>query len=156
MDVKKILLYFCQLSFQAVIYSFICYIRSYYTFRGVLVSHSIAKMEQIKGKFGYILQYKRANIHVKLPINFLQFLYPIQILFQPRNYGNLRFRSDRLSLKLRQKRYNGRGLYIGIVLHNLQTAINHLQLGFIKKLDLWVPHKLTQKNIFDRIDACKS
>ncbi|XP_055635142.1 histone-lysine N-methyltransferase SETMAR-like [Toxorhynchites rutilus septentrionalis] len=38
-----------------------------------------------------------------------------------------------------------------------QTVINHLKkLRFTKKLDVWVPHTLTQKNIFDRIDACES
>ncbi|XP_017062383.1 histone-lysine N-methyltransferase SETMAR-like [Drosophila ficusphila] len=38
-----------------------------------------------------------------------------------------------------------------------QTVINHLKkLGVTKKLDVWVPHELTRKNIFDRIDACES
>ncbi len=38
-----------------------------------------------------------------------------------------------------------------------QTVINHLKkLGFKKKLDVWVPHDLTQKNIFARMDACES
>ena len=38
-----------------------------------------------------------------------------------------------------------------------QTVINHVQkIGFKKKLDVWVPHDLTQKNIFARIDACES
>ena len=37
-----------------------------------------------------------------------------------------------------------------------QTVINHLKkIGFKKKLDVWVPHDLTQKNIFARI-ATKS
>jgi len=38
-----------------------------------------------------------------------------------------------------------------------QTVINYLKkLGVTKKLDVWVPHELTQKNIFGRIDACES
>ena len=38
-----------------------------------------------------------------------------------------------------------------------QTVINHLKkIGFKKKLDVWVPHDLTQKNIFARMDACES
>ena len=38
-----------------------------------------------------------------------------------------------------------------------RTVINHLKkIGFKMKLDVWVPHALTQKNIFARIDACES
>ena len=38
-----------------------------------------------------------------------------------------------------------------------QTVVNHLKkIGFKKKLDVWVPHDLTQKNIFARMDACES
>ena len=38
-----------------------------------------------------------------------------------------------------------------------QTVINHLKkIGFRKKLDVWVPHDLTEKNIFARMDACES
>ena len=38
-----------------------------------------------------------------------------------------------------------------------QTVINHLKkIGFKKKLDVWVPHDLTQKNIFARMDGCES
>ena len=38
-----------------------------------------------------------------------------------------------------------------------QTVINHLKkIGFKKKLDVWVPHDLTQKNISVRMDACES
>jgi len=38
-----------------------------------------------------------------------------------------------------------------------QTVINHLKkLGVTKKLDVWVSHELTQKNIFDSNDACES
>ena len=38
-----------------------------------------------------------------------------------------------------------------------QTVINHLKkIGFKKKLDVWVQHDLTQKNIFARMDACES
>jgi len=29
-------------------------------------------------------------------------------------------------------------------------------LEITKKLDVWVPHELTQTKIFDRIDACES
>ncbi|XP_043062966.1 histone-lysine N-methyltransferase SETMAR-like isoform X1 [Drosophila yakuba] len=36
-----------------------------------------------------------------------------------------------------------------------QTVLNHLQkAGYKKKLDVWVPHDLTQKNLLDRINAC--
>ena len=38
-----------------------------------------------------------------------------------------------------------------------QTVLNHLQkAGFKKKLDVWVPHELTQKNLMDRISICES
>jgi len=38
-----------------------------------------------------------------------------------------------------------------------QTVISHLKkLGVTKKLDVSVPHELTQENIFDPIDACES
>ena len=38
-----------------------------------------------------------------------------------------------------------------------QTVINHLKkIGFKKKLDVWVPHDLTQKNISARMNACES
>ena len=40
---------------------------------------------------------------------------------------------------------------------NHQTVLNHLQkAGFKKKLDVWVPHELTQKNLMDRISICES
>ena len=36
-----------------------------------------------------------------------------------------------------------------------KTVWNHLQkIGFQKKLDVWVPHELTEKNLLDRINAC--
>ncbi|CAK9796605.1 Histone-lysine N-methyltransferase SETMAR [Anthophora quadrimaculata] len=38
-----------------------------------------------------------------------------------------------------------------------KTVWNHLhKAGLKKKLDVWVPHELTQKNLLDRIDACDS
>ncbi|XP_037915035.1 histone-lysine N-methyltransferase SETMAR-like [Hermetia illucens] len=36
-----------------------------------------------------------------------------------------------------------------------KTVWNHLQkIGFQKKLNVWVPHELTEKNLLDRINAC--
>lgn len=36
------------------------------------------------------------------------------------------------------------------------TIDNHLhQLGFSKHLDLWVPHQLSEKNLYHRIDVCQ-
>ncbi|XP_017765117.1 PREDICTED: histone-lysine N-methyltransferase SETMAR-like [Eufriesea mexicana] len=38
-----------------------------------------------------------------------------------------------------------------------KTVWNHLhKAGLKKKLDVWVPHELTQKNLLERIDACDS
>ncbi|XP_072756194.1 histone-lysine N-methyltransferase SETMAR-like [Anoplolepis gracilipes] len=38
-----------------------------------------------------------------------------------------------------------------------KTVWNHLhKAGLKKKLDVWMPHELTQKNLLDRIDACDS
>ena len=38
-----------------------------------------------------------------------------------------------------------------------ENRLNHLHnLGFKKKLDVWVPHELTQKNMMDRISICES
>lgn len=38
-----------------------------------------------------------------------------------------------------------------------QTVLNHLQkAGYKKKLDVWVPHELTQKNLMDRISICET
>ncbi|KAL7739835.1 hypothetical protein ACLKA6_003277 [Drosophila palustris] len=38
---------------------------------------------------------------------------------------------------------------------DLKTVWNHLQkIGYQKKLDVWVPHELTQKKLLDRINAC--
>ncbi|XP_025157458.1 histone-lysine N-methyltransferase SETMAR-like [Harpegnathos saltator] len=38
-----------------------------------------------------------------------------------------------------------------------KTVWNHLhKAGLKKKLDVWVPHELTQKNLLDRIHACDS
>ncbi|XP_014484313.1 PREDICTED: histone-lysine N-methyltransferase SETMAR-like, partial [Dinoponera quadriceps] len=38
-----------------------------------------------------------------------------------------------------------------------KTVWNHLhKASFKKKLDVWVPHELMQKNLLDRIDACDS
>ena len=32
---------------------------------------------------------------------------------------------------------------------------NHLhQLGYVNRFDVWVPHKLNEKNLLDRISAC--
>ncbi|GFX08778.1 histone-lysine N-methyltransferase SETMAR [Trichonephila clavipes] len=38
-----------------------------------------------------------------------------------------------------------------------KTVLNHLRkVGFKKKLDVWVPHQLTPKNMMDRISICKA
>lgn len=38
-----------------------------------------------------------------------------------------------------------------------KTVLNHLhKAGFKKKLDVWVPHQLTQKNMMDRISICEA
>ncbi|XP_015604617.1 histone-lysine N-methyltransferase SETMAR-like [Cephus cinctus] len=38
-----------------------------------------------------------------------------------------------------------------------KTVLNHLhKAGFKKKLDVWVPHELTQKNLMDRISICEA
>lgn len=38
-----------------------------------------------------------------------------------------------------------------------KTVLNHLKkAGFTKKLDVWVPHELTQKNLMYRISICES
>lgn len=38
-----------------------------------------------------------------------------------------------------------------------KTVCNHLyKVDLKKKLDVWMPHELTQKNLLDRIDACHS
>lgn len=40
---------------------------------------------------------------------------------------------------------------------NQKTVWNHLRkAGLTKKLGVWVPHKLSQRNLLDRIDACDS
>ena len=37
------------------------------------------------------------------------------------------------------------------------SAENHLhQLGFVHCFDVWVPHKLSEKNLLDRISTCDS
>lgn len=39
---------------------------------------------------------------------------------------------------------------------NRQTVSNHLEkAGYKKKLDVWVPHDLTQKNLLNRISICE-
>ncbi|GFX07592.1 histone-lysine N-methyltransferase SETMAR [Trichonephila clavipes] len=39
--------------------------------------------------------------------------------------------------------------------HN--TVLSHLsKVGFKKKLDVWVPHQLTPKNMIDRISICEA
>ncbi|EFN83611.1 Histone-lysine N-methyltransferase SETMAR, partial [Harpegnathos saltator] len=38
-----------------------------------------------------------------------------------------------------------------------KTVLNHLhKAGFKKKLDVWVPHELTQKSMVDRISICEA
>jgi len=38
-----------------------------------------------------------------------------------------------------------------------KTVLNHLhKTGYKKKLDIWVPHELTVKNLMDRISICES
>ncbi|XP_061722930.1 histone-lysine N-methyltransferase SETMAR-like [Cydia pomonella] len=38
-----------------------------------------------------------------------------------------------------------------------KTVLNHLhKLGYQKKLDTWVPHELTLKNLMDRVSICES
>lgn len=38
-----------------------------------------------------------------------------------------------------------------------KTVLNHLlMLGYQKKLDTWVPHELTLKNLMDRVSVCES
>ncbi|GFT30019.1 histone-lysine N-methyltransferase SETMAR [Trichonephila clavipes] len=37
-----------------------------------------------------------------------------------------------------------------------ETVLNHLRkVGFKKKLDVWMPHQLTPKNMMDRISICE-
>ena len=37
------------------------------------------------------------------------------------------------------------------------SAENHLhQLGYVNRFGVWVPHKLSEKNLLDRISACDS
>ncbi|XP_046145712.1 histone-lysine N-methyltransferase SETMAR-like [Osmia bicornis bicornis] len=37
------------------------------------------------------------------------------------------------------------------------SVLDHLRkAGYTKKLDVWVPHELTQKNLLDRISICES
>ena len=37
------------------------------------------------------------------------------------------------------------------------SAENHLhQLGYVNRFDVWVPHKLSDKNLLDRISTCNS
>ncbi|GFW88450.1 histone-lysine N-methyltransferase SETMAR [Trichonephila clavipes] len=38
-----------------------------------------------------------------------------------------------------------------------KTALCHLgKVGFKKKLDVWVPHQITPKNMMDRISICEA
>ena len=38
-----------------------------------------------------------------------------------------------------------------------KTVLNHLKkAGYKKKLDVWVPHELTQKNLLERVSICDS
>ena len=38
-----------------------------------------------------------------------------------------------------------------------KTILNHLnKAGYKKKLNVWVPHELTQKNLMERISICES
>ena len=38
-----------------------------------------------------------------------------------------------------------------------KTVLNHLhKTGYQKKLDIWVPHELTAKNLMDRVSICQS
>ncbi|XP_032679751.1 histone-lysine N-methyltransferase SETMAR-like [Odontomachus brunneus] len=38
---------------------------------------------------------------------------------------------------------------------NYKTVLNHLyKAGYKKKLDVWVPHELSIKNMIDRINIC--
>ena len=38
-----------------------------------------------------------------------------------------------------------------------KTVLNHLlKTGYQKKLDTWIPHKLTVKNLMDRVFICES
>ncbi|GFV68158.1 histone-lysine N-methyltransferase SETMAR [Trichonephila clavipes] len=40
---------------------------------------------------------------------------------------------------------------------NHETVLSHLRkVGFNKKLDVWVPHQLTPKNMMDRISICEA
>jgi len=37
-----------------------------------------------------------------------------------------------------------------------QTVLNHLdKLGYKKKLDIWIPHDLSEKNLINRISICE-
>ena len=45
----------------------------------------------------------------------------------------------------------------GILKISKSNAENHLhQLGYVNHFDVWVPHKLSEKNLLDRISACDS
>ncbi|XP_044574017.1 histone-lysine N-methyltransferase SETMAR-like [Drosophila ananassae] len=101
---------------------------------------------------------------------------PSQFPFPPHNDGFERFRSgaevvegaprsrrpvvencDKIAELIEKDRHSSSrsiGQELGM---SHQTVINHLKkLGDTKKLDVWVPYELTQKNIFVRNDACES
>jgi len=37
---------------------------------------------------------------------------------------------------------------------NYKTVLNHLHKGYKKKLDVWIPHDLSVRNMMDRINIC--
>ena len=45
----------------------------------------------------------------------------------------------------------------GILKISKSSIENHLhQLGYVNRFDVWVPHKLSEKNLLDRISTCDS
>ena len=65
--------------------------------------------------------------------------------------------SDQIeTLTENNQRYTTRG--IADILKTSKSSVeNHLhQLGYVNRFDVWVPHKLSEKNLLDCISACDS
>ena len=107
-------------------------------------------------------------MHLMLPIKFVQFM-DAQRCFQhfrsgakviedaPRSGRPVVENCDKIAELIERDRHSSSrsiGQELGM---SHQTVINHLKkIGFKKKLVVWVPHDLTQKSIFARMDACES
>ncbi|KAL9925456.1 histone-lysine N-methyltransferase SETMAR-like [Glossina fuscipes fuscipes] len=143
-----------------------------------VVSYSVLKMEVNKDKIRYILQFffdkgENASQAAKIvngvygsdtvTANYVQFWFRrfrsgiFDVNDAPRTGRPVVENVDKIGEMIEVDRHvSSRNIAQELKIDH-KTILNHLhKAGFEKKLDVWVPHQLTEKNMMDRISICEA